>query len=128
MHTRSTFSTVLSQLFAQHSAMVAMAENHEAQFDAADQLAELLNHAGHTAQVKAETDDDGVTVVIFSTLEPAKVLEFLSQRGIAAAMVDFFDNNEATIGTYAVRFHGVELALVAQCAKGQAQTQLREAA
>lgn len=124
MHTRSTFSTVLSQLFAMHCAMITTAENHEAEFDAADQLRDLFNDAGHTAQVKAEADEDGITVVIFTSAPPTLVIEFLAQRGITATMIDFLDNDEATTGTYAVRFHGVELALVARHGK----TALREAA
>ncbi len=125
MHTRSTFSTVLSQLFAQHSAMVAVAENHEAQFDAADELRDLFNNAGHTTQVKAKADEDGVTVVIFTAIDPAQVIGFLSQRGITSTLIDHFDNDATTTGTYAVRFHGVDLALVAQRGKSH---QLREAA
>lgn len=117
MHTRSTFSSVLSQLFAEHSHMVAVAENHEAQFDAADELRDLFNNAGHTAQVKAETDEDGVTVVIFTAMDPAHVISFLGQGGIPGVLIDFFDNDDATTGTYSVRFHGVDLALVAQRGK-----------
>lgn len=125
MTTRTpSYVQLLQQLYRNYTAAVAMAENHEAHCAAADDLAELFRVNGHPGNVRGEADDDGVTLVVFTSCPPEHVVGFLKERGVVAAMIDFLDNDATTTATYNVRFHGCDIALVASTRK----TTLRAAA
>lgn len=109
---QSTFASVLHQLYSQYRNSVSIAENNEAEFDAADALARVFRDAGHAAQVRAEVDEDGATCVIFTNYPSRDVGSFLQRQKISASLVDWCESSHDT-ATYSVRFHGVRLALVA---------------
>lgn len=87
-------------------------------FDAADNLANAIRHAGYPARVRFETDDEGVTVAIF-TATPPNDLPALAQRlGSKVRLMDYYSNanGEKRIATYNVAHQGVALVVVCQAA------------
>ena len=109
---QSTFARVLHQLYTSYRDGVAQAENNEAEFDAADDLARLIRDAGHAAQVRAEADAEGCTCVVFTNYPTRDISAFLHRYHISASLVDWSESDHAT-ATYSVRFQGVSIALVA---------------
>jgi hypothetical protein len=109
---QSTFARVLHQLFTDYRDGVTQAEANEAEFDAADDLANLFRDAGYAAQVRAEADAEGATCVIFTNYPSREVAEFLHRRHISAGLIDWSESDHAT-ATYSVRYLGTTLALVA---------------
>lgn len=107
-----TLALVQKQLFEQYQHMMDRAADNEANFDAADELAQLLHTAGYAAQVRTEVDADEVTLVIFTNVPPARMPD-LELHGIDVNMIDFHDSEHHITGTYRVIFHGVELSVVA---------------
>lgn len=107
-----TLALVQKQLFEQYQHMMDRAADNEANFDAADELAQLLHTAGYAAQVRTEVDADEVTLVVFTNVPPARMPD-LELHGIDVNMIDFHDSEHHITGTYRVIFHGVELSVVA---------------